>query len=209
MRAIRLSALTAVIIFVVSCGEDQELTSDQTREITTLDERVVALSPTSVDRFQSPQQEAPKSLGGAHGEQEDAGGFTYTAGEGWVAKPKTQFRLVNYALPAGGEIYVSVTGGGILPNLNRWLGQFGQEEITGEQLGKQPRVMIMGLDGYVVEATGSYAGMGRAKQDDMSLLGALAEIDGQLISVKMISTTEEVAQQKAAFMAFCESLTKE
>ena len=55
---------------------------------------------------------------------------------------------------------------------------------------------------------GSYAGMGRAKQDNMSLLGALAEVDGQLISVKMISTPDEVAEQKAAFMTFCESLAK-
>ncbi len=195
-------------LFLASCGEKQELTSSETRAVTTLDERPIPLSPTSADRFEPPGTPKAESTEHVHGESAAKGGFTYTAGEGWTAKPKTQFRLVNYVLPAGGEIYLSITGGGVLPNLNRWLGQFGQEKISESELAQMPTVTILGEEGVLVEVTGAYAGMGKSKQDNMSLLGTLAEVDGQLISVKLIATPDETKEQKAAFITFCESLAK-
>lgn len=196
-------------LFLVGCGEKEELVSSETRAITTLDERPISLSPTSADRFEPPGTSKTESTEHVHGESAAKGGFTHTAGEGWTAKPKTQFRLINYALPAGGEIYLSITGGGVLPNLNRWLGQFGQEKISENKLTQMPTVKILGEEGVLVEVTGAYAGMGQAKLDNMSLLGTLVEVSGQLISVKLIATPDEAKQQKAAFITFCESLAKQ
>jgi len=199
--------LLPTLLLLPSCQKREELTSEAVRELTVLDARAVPLAPTSADRFESPETEAP-AAGGAHTHEGEglSGGFTYTAGAGWTEKAPTQFRTINFALPEGGELYLTLAGGGVLPNINRWFGQFGADKITGDQLGQLARVQILGADGYLAEATGTYSGMGRAEQDNMALLGALAQVDGQLITVKMISTADEVQAQRAAFISFCESL---
>ena len=52
----------------------------------------------------------------------------------WRQIPSTDFRLLNYL---GGEkenveIFIGVSGGGLLGNANRWMGQFGQAEVSSE-----------------------------------------------------------------------------
>ena len=209
MKALTLAVMTGVCSLMVSCDKPTEVTTEKTRELTTLDKRPVSLNPTSDDQFNPNKGAAPKSDGGhSHGGGQQAfGEFSYTAEASWVAKAPSQFRNVNFALPKGGELYVSIVGGGVLPNLNRWFGQFGNSAISPEELAQQERITLLGEKGYYAEATGDYnPGMGRPAKGNMTLLGALAQVNGQLVTVKLIATPEEAEEQKAAFKTFCESL---
>lgn len=194
--------------FLMSCQERKELQSDAKREITTLDQQAVPLNPTSDDRFTSPDAETAPTSGGLNGAVGSApvADYSYTAGESWTPLPATQFRNINFSLPEGGEIYLSVAGGGILPNLNRWLKQFGQEALTPTELSQLPKMNILGQEGYLIEARGDFAGMRGGTKPDYALLGSLTEVNGSLITVKLIAPPEVVERERAAFTSFCESL---
>ena len=123
----------------------------------------------------------------------------------WQQVVGTQFRLLNYRFGQTGEVYVSQSGGGVLPNLNRWLGQYGKPSV--QSVADFEKVVIMGKDGVLVDVKGKFSGgMGKPPMDGAGLLGLLADFDGILITVKMIGSADEVMAEKDRFIAFCKSL---
>lgn len=131
--------------------------------------------------------------------------ITASAPAEWQSVAGTQFRLLNYRFGQTGEVYVSKSRGGILPNLNRWLGQYGQPKV--QSVADFEKVPVMGREGVIVDVKGKFAGgMGKPPMDNAGLLGLLADFDGALITVKMIGSAEEVAAEKERFITFCQSL---
>ena len=131
--------------------------------------------------------------------------YSYNQPDTWHKQQPTSFRKINFTFGTAGEIYLSESRGGILPNANRWLGQFGADAITSiDQLEKIP---LLSGTGYLVSATGSFKGMRMAHPvDNYKLLGALIEIDGELITIKMTGPSAEVSNQELSFRTFCSSL---
>jgi len=126
----------------------------------------------------------------------------------WRQIPGTQLRLFNYRFgegAKGGEVYVSRARGGVLPNVNRWLGQFGKPPL--ESLDDLPKIKVLGLDAVVVSASGKFGGgMGKAEQENAAVLGVIADHGGGLLTVKMIGPADQVAAERERMLKFCESL---
>lgn len=122
----------------------------------------------------------------------------------WRRVPSTRFRDYNCKFGKDGEVYISMATGGIKDNVDRWMRQFGQE--PNADISTLEKIDMIGTQGVVIEAQGAFAGMGGISINDAALLGAMVENGGGLITVKMVATVDEVAQQRENFYAFCKSL---
>ncbi|MFN9663216.1 MAG: hypothetical protein ACK57I_06740, partial [Akkermansiaceae bacterium] len=129
--------------------------------------------------------------------------------ENWLALPANQFRLLNYRFGDSGlgEVYVSISSGGILENANRWFKQFGREAMTPDSFAAKQKIPVVGIEGVWIEAEGDYgAGMGADSKPGYGLAGVIAETGGQIITVKMVGPKSEVDVQKPALRDFIGSL---
>ncbi|MGJ8676794.1 MAG: hypothetical protein ACSHX0_04710 [Akkermansiaceae bacterium] len=123
----------------------------------------------------------------------------------WKEVPGTQFRVLNYTFGSDGEVYVSQSGGGVLPNLNRWLAQYNQAAVSSTDSFE--KISLTGIEGILVEIQGKFSGgMGKPPRENAGLLGAMSDKAGSLLTVKMIGDAEEVAAEKERFVEFCKSL---
>ncbi len=121
------------------------------------------------------------------------------APQNWLALPAKQFRLLNYRFGESGmgEVYVSLSSGGVMDNANRWLKQFGRTAMTAEDFAKMEKIPVAGIEGVWVQADGDYgAGMGADSKPGYGLAGVVAEVGGQILTVKMVGPKNEVDAEK-------------
>jgi hypothetical protein len=134
---------------------------------------------------------------------------TDKAPESWLALPPAQFRELNYRFGESGlgEVYVSLSGGNVGDNVNRWLQQFGRDVLSPADLGTLAQTEIAGTRGVMVEAVGEYAGgMGSDPKPGYALAGVIAEVNGKILTVKMVGPEPEVEKEKAKIAAYAASL---
>ena len=192
------------IVLLPSCDQKREFVANEKRELTTLDAREVELEVTSKQRFEPPTEMA--SLG-MDAQEPAPHGLDFVKPEGWTEAKATMFRNINFTIDAGGEAYVSLVGGQVLGNINRWYGQFGEKPRTMAELEAGEKVSILGRDAYLVKASGTYnAGMGKPLEEGVTLLGAVTTTDTGLLTVKLIAPIEVASTQEEVFKAFCNSL---
>jgi hypothetical protein len=142
------------------------------------------------------------------------GGYAYELPPGWVELGPAPMRVVN--LRAGGtpgaECYVSeITGGGglLADNVNRWRKQMGAPALSPQQVEALPRKPLLGGSAVLVEAEGTFTGMGdSAPQPNYRLLGLLLDAAGSSVSVKMVGPAAVVEAERANFERFCASLAR-
>ncbi len=137
--------------------------------------------------------------------------FEAATPEDWKVVPATEFRLLNYRLGPSGETecWVSSSTGSVLENANRWLRQFGAPPMDEEALGKLPTVPILGTTGVVVKAKGDYNDrMGGQPKPDQGLAGIIAEVGGEIITVKMVGNASEVYFNERELEKLAASLRK-
>jgi len=130
--------------------------------------------------------------------------------DGWLAMPATQMRLLNYRFGESGlgEVWVSVSSGSVLDNVNRWLGQFNATKLDAAGLNALRNVPVAGEPGVWVEAEGDYAGgMGAPSRSGYALAGVVADLGGRILTVKMVGPKAEVATAKATLESYAKSLT--
>lgn len=180
-------------LLLVCCEKTpSEVSSTESRGLTTKDGEV-KLNATSDERFRDTQ---PSPLQG-------------DAPAGWLTRPATQFRLINFAFGASGtgEVYVSQSQGTVLDNVNRWLKQFSLTDLDAAGIAALPKVTMLGNEGVWVEAAGTYAGgMGKAPAADHALAGVVVALGTEIFTVKMVGSVEEVAAEKANLQAYVKSL---
>lgn len=126
---------------------------------------------------------------------------------GWRQIPATRFRAVNYV--AGDEekveIFLGKTGGDLLTNATRWMGQFGKEPVTDPKTLTE--LEMMGARAYLLEAKGNYEpGMGQSAVSDQALFGALIPAGDGVLTVKMVGPAAEVEAMRGDFLTYCKSL---
>lgn len=180
-------ALTSILISTVACSKKRErrITVDTPRELTSLDK-------LSGRHVQITQKSATRS-------------YHYIKPDTWIDQPATSFRKLNFTFGTKGEVYLSESRGGILPNVNRWLSQFGAHPL--DSIDDLEQIPILSAKGYIVKSNGSFKGMQMTSAaDNYQLLGVLVENSSNLITVKMTGPAAEVTAQEAAFKAFCSSL---
>jgi len=186
------TCLALGIALVAACHEKPDVTVTETRSVSTRDGSV-KLFASSDERFgnerRSPlQAETPP---------------------GWTELPATEFRLLNYRFgPDGsGEVWVSSASGTLADNVNRWLHQFGAAPLDETGLAALRRVPILGSSGVWVQAEGTYvSGMGAESKAGYGLAGVITEVQGQILTVKMVAPAAQVRTAIPTLEAFVKSL---
>jgi hypothetical protein len=138
-------------------------------------------------------------------------GLTWTAPASWRLAAERPMREVTFLLGENGEgeCYVTVlagTGGGALANVNRWRGQMGQRDLSSSAFGALLRIPMLGTEGVVLEVDGTYRGMGDELVERASLLGAVCELPGRAVFVKLIAPKALARAARDDFLSFCASL---
>ncbi len=190
MTTRHISAVFAIAL-LAGCDKPAEVTVDESRVVTMRDTGL-KLNATSNDRFQEPGT-GPFIAG--------------TVPANWLAQPSSSFRLLSYRFGTGGDVAVGISSGGLLENVNRWLGQFGQDPLAEADLAKLEQGEVVGAKGVWVEAAGDYSpGMGQPPRAAQSLYGLVAEKGGRIVTIKMTGPAEELAAQKSALKVFAATL---
>jgi len=138
--------------------------------------------------------------------------IAYDLPEGWRAVAPTRERLVNLR-PAGhpeAECYLSFLpgdGGGLAQNVNRWRAQLGAPALDAAAVAALPTHALLGRQAALVEAEGTFTGMGTTPaRAGFQLLGlAVSEPEGSLF-LKFTGPAELVTAERARFLAFADSL---
>lgn len=192
----RAACLFACVVMSAACRKEAEVAVIETREATTRDVSP-KLFATSDQRFRDAKPSPVKA----------------ETPEGWLAIPATQMRLLNYRFGQSGtgEVWVSISQGGVQDNANRWLKQFGVAALDAEGFAKLTPVDLAGGKGVWVTAEGTYdagmAGMGAAPKEGYALAGVVAAVGGKIVTVKMVGLEAEVRAAKPALERYVRSLT--
>jgi len=140
-------------------------------------------------------------------------GYSFWLGDqplSWRQVNATKFRLLNYAAGQATEIAVGqVERGSILENVNRWIGEFGQEKLQ-DISGLEKTTMLDGNNAYVIDLRGAFqtkfGGM-PVKKEGWAVTGILCKIaGGVIVTVKMMGPEEEVMTEKGNLINFAKSI---
>lgn len=137
--------------------------------------------------------------------------FDYELPEGWVELALTQDRLVNVR-PAGDPeaactlTFLQGSAGGLEANVNRWRGQLGAEPLSGAAIAALPTHPLLGRTATVVEASGTFKGMGDTNLPGFALLGLIVSEPGGSLFLKFTGPEARVATEREHFLAFAGSL---
>jgi hypothetical protein len=188
-----LTFLVPILVVLSSCEEKKEAIVTETRKPTTRDS-APKLFTTSDERFRNAKPSPVK------GEPPDD----------WLVLPATDIRLLNYRFGQSGtgEVWVSISSGTVLDNVNRWINkQFAAPAIDEAAMEKLRTVPFAGSSGVWVEATGQYSpGMGSPAKSGYALAGVIAHINGKILTVKMVGPQAEVEAARPALEAFAKKL---
>jgi len=134
--------------------------------------------------------------------------FTSQVPESWRVAKKNMMQLAAYEVGDVGEsdrkaiISVSVAGGNLVQNLNRWREQVGLGDLDADALAEQAHsIKVDGADGIEV----AFAGPADAEKPK-SVVGVIVRVQGQQWFIKLIGIPELVAQEKAHFEEFVKSI---
>ena len=203
-RVMRNIALILAAAVVLGGCKREEVTASGKRELTMRDKNLV-LDADNNARFSQGMAPAAPAM---PAEAPPSPFVASVVPDGWTEAPSSAFRLLNYKFGTAGEAYLSVSRGGVLENVNRWLGQFGVDAIGAAGLDAMEKVEIDGHQGVWVMADGKFGGaMGKQAQDAWSLRGVVTEGPRGLVTVKMLGPTVEVEEAEAALKAFVNGLS--
>lgn len=201
MRLFQLGILLGMV-GLVSCGERREVKSNDTRELSMRDEDLGVDVPAD-ERFGSPPQGGQTTTS----QGRSSGVVATTVPDDWVEQAGTSFRLLNYRFGESGEVYVSLSRGGLLMNVNRWLSQFGSDELDETGLARLEEAEVAGHRGVWVMADGDFrGGMGAEPQSDWALRGVVAEGPQGILTVKLLGPVDEVREQESSLREFVAGL---
>lgn len=152
----------------------------------------------------------------ALGLEVDAGRIRLTAPSSWQRRqPRSQFTLAEFALPKAegdeqdGRLTVSMAGGSVAQNLQRWRGQFaGQQKADAVK-----QLDIAGLNVSVVDLSGTFNDQAgpfapAVERQGYRMLGAIVPVDDQLHFIKAYGPAKTMAQHEEAFDAFLKTLQR-
>ena len=219
------SCLLASAAFLGGCSEDsgpRKITETREASIAPGSYKVGASSQERFGGDQFTSGHGATAHGGStpsesdpHSDPHSGGGgqdeLDYDLPAGWVELPPSEMRRVNVR-PAGNpeaECYLTVTGGGVPANVNRWRKQFGIAEARSDEM-PAPTEKFFDFDAVRVELEGTFAsGMAGAPaqgKPDFALLGLIFTAGDQTVTLKFVGPKAVVAAEKENFTAFARSL---
>jgi hypothetical protein len=186
-------------------GDDELVTAQKDKFLQFLKSVSFAEGAGASQPMGAPPAMPPSAMPGGN----DSTGSIWTIPSGWQSVPPSQFLLAEYSVAGanGAKAEVNVaemagTGGGHLPNINRWRGQIGLGPLSDDELTKQElSVDVTGGSATVVDFTGTNAKTGAPTR----LIGAIVAQNGQTWFYKLMGDQATVGQQKDAFTKFIQS----
>jgi hypothetical protein len=142
--------------------------------------------------------------------------LVFTVPEGWQSKPASSgFVLAEYVLPksegddANGRLTVSVAGGTIEANIDRWRDQFG----GNPELASEERKEVNGLTVSLVDFGGEFNDQRgpfapATKHSGYRMLAAVIPVDGELHFVKATGPKATIAANADRFHQFIGSVAR-
>ena len=129
---------------------------------------------------------------------------TWEVPEGWVPGKKSSMRVGSFAVEDenGSALDISISnllgdGGGLLSNVNRWIGQIGMNATTRE-----------GLSNYVSDITvaGKPATLVKASNKEQALVSAILKIGGRSWFFKMMGDARLAEKEQENFDSLLQSV---
>jgi len=132
----------------------------------------------------------------------------WTVPADWKEGELMQFLVARYLIQGAGDASAAVnvseldgTGGGLLPNLNRWRAQLGQPPIADDDAAKLPTIDASGAKGLLADFKGTDARTGKPAR----LIGVVLPLNGQTWFYKLMGDPNLVGQQKDPLIKFIQS----
>ncbi len=159
---------------------------------------------TSQQRFE-PKRRAPAHGAGASNEVQ----LAWDLPEGWAEAPLTQYRKANFKIGADTQCYLSITGGGVEANVNRWRKQMGLKPQSFEEMKAFPQKKLGPYDALVVDLEGSFTGMsGGQAAKGYRMLGLIVQDQQQTIVLKMVGPADVVLRERPSFFRIAKSIRR-
>ncbi len=195
--------VVAMCVFFVGCGESYRPAKRESPAPST---------PTSDSNATASTAEA-ESAGGLV----EVGGLELTAPESWVRQPpRSQFVTAEFTLPRAdgdendGRLTVSVAGGSIDANLERWRGQF-EGDLTRDVAED---LEVAGLTVKLLDCAGTFNDQPgpfapAVQREGYRMIGAVIPTEGQLTFVKAYGPEKTIEKYAESIRAFLQSLKTE
>lgn len=196
---------------VCGCGETYrpEPQSESGANDSAQVENDAAPSEADADEKPSPAAETPSAR------EVTVGDIQLTAPEGWRREqPRSDFVAAEFSLPKAegderdGRLTISMAGGSIEANIDRWRGQFGgQPEIDSQReldVGGTT-VTVVDLGGTYRDQAGPFAPA--VERPNHRMLAAIIPGDDVMYFIKAYGPQPTMAQYEASFEQFVKTLT--
>ena len=150
------------------------------------------------------------------GNEVELAAISLTAPEGWNRKaPSSSFVEAEFALPAAdgdendGRLTVSIAGGSVEANIDRWKGQFG----GAPESESQEEVEVDGITATIVDFTGEFDDRRGPfapgeKRADYRMIAAIIPVGNELHFVKAVGPKNTMAAHAEEIDAFVKSIKK-
>ena len=208
-RTLAVLATAILVLLSGGCGDRHRPVVRSVRTEPLQEEWPQASPPRDVPEHPPIQESAAPS-----GPEVDLDGVRLTAPGNWVRKaPRVEFIRAEFGLPraegdgADGRLTVSVAGGSLKDNVDRWRKQFaGKPEKESQE-----RLKASGVDVTLVDLSGTYNDQQgpfapATERPGYRMLGAIFDVGGQLHFIKAYGPAKTMAAHAGEFRAFVESL---
>lgn len=200
------AGLACLALSLVACGQGDEPQPILVTRVAKAPRRPARAGVSSAERFGIRKPTGTQPARSAGTPTPSGPSLRWATPAGWQTKPKGSMRLASFQVGGDAAAECSLTvlggaGGGLKANLDRWRGQFGQPDLSTDELAGLQTVRILGGAAPVLDLSGSYQGSAGQR-----LLGAVREFKGKAIFVKMTGPASVIEGEQERFKTFCESI---
>lgn len=205
-------SLSLLLLVLVACNaQDGTKVISKVRQVPKSGPAHPAVSSASRFGFHEEASATSESAPTAPSAGESLSRLTWTAPPGWQQAAPAPMRIVSFKMGESGkaECYLSVLAGeagGLEANINRWRNQMGQAPLSGAEISKLNKISVLGHEAPMVEISGAFSAMDGATRKDYGMRGAILQLGGQSLFIKMVGPAGEVTAQRQHFIDFCKSL---
>ena len=205
----RLPASTLAVLLIAGCGDTH---SPVVRGGRTEANPSDTAPPPVGDHFQSPSTEEQAVASG--GSEVDLGAVRLTAPQDWIRnQPRIDFIRAEFVLPKSegddvdGRLTVSVAGGSLQDNIDRWRQQFSgkpEKEAKDQIKVAEMEVTLVDFSGTYHDQRGPFAPA--EERTGYRMLGAIFDLEGQLHFIKCYGPAKTMEARAGEFRSFVQSL---
>jgi hypothetical protein len=205
-RLAHLAKIAILTLISVACGSGQDSIQNSVR-ITKVTKEAYA-EVTDKIRFNDTFNE--KASHNNEIPQQSSVQFEYILPNNWAEAAKAQFRDLNFSFPAepNASCYLTVLpikGGEVLPNLNRWRGQFGLPALTAASDQESEQTMCLSSNTALFKLQGNFNPLGEKGKDFIAF--CLIQLDDtNAYTIKFTGPSNFVLKEKSNFIALLQSL---